>query len=108
LGLWDEIVNLVTSGQFFSIPTIPLMVISFIVGLILGYVLKKVIKILIIVAIVAIVAAYFGWLGLSFDKLKNAVEQYGPQVAQYAAILIGALPLGLGFLVGFLLGFVFA
>ena len=84
------------------------MIVSFIVGLILGYILKKAIKILIVVALVAIVAAYFGWLGLSFDKLKNAVEQYGPQVAQYAAILIGALPLGLGFLVGFLLGFVFA
>jgi len=108
LGLWDEIINLLTSGQFFSIPTIPLMIASFIIGLILGYILKKAIKILIIVAIVAIVAAYFGWLGLSFDKLKNAVELYGPQVAQYAAILIGALPLGLGFLVGFLLGFVFA
>jgi uncharacterized membrane protein (Fun14 family) len=108
LGLWDEIVNVITSGQFFSIPTIPLMIISFIIGLILGYILKKAIKILIIIALVAIVAAYFGWLGLSFDKLKNAVEQYGPQVAQYAALLIGALPLGLGFLVGFLLGFLFA
>jgi len=108
LGLWDEIINLLTSGQFFSIPTIPLMIVSFIIGLILGYILKKVLKVLIIVALVAIVAAYFGFLGLSFDKLKDAVAQYGPEVAQYAAILIGALPLGLGFLVGFLLGFVFA
>jgi uncharacterized membrane protein (Fun14 family) len=84
------------------------MIISFVVGLVLGYILKKTLKILIIVALLAIVAAYFGVLGLSFDKLKDAVETYGPQVAQYAAVLIGALPIGIGFLIGFLLGFIIA
>jgi uncharacterized membrane protein (Fun14 family) len=84
------------------------MIISFVVGLVLGYILKKALKILIIVALLAIVAAYFGVLGLSFDKLRGAVETYGPQVAQYAAVLIGALPIGIGFLIGFLLGFIIA
>ncbi|MGQ9513747.1 MAG: FUN14 domain-containing protein [Thermoproteota archaeon] len=108
MGLWDEIIGFITSGKIFELPTIPVMIFSFIVGLVLGFVLKKTIKILIIVALIAIVAAYFGVLGLSFDKLKSAVETYGPQVAQYVAILVGALPLGLGFLIGFLLGFLVA
>jgi len=107
LAIWDEIISFITSGEIFTIPTLPMMIISFIVGLVLGFVLKKALKILIIVALVTIVAAYFGVLGLSFDKLKSAVQTYGPQVAHYAALLVGALPLGLGFVIGLLLGFIF-
>jgi len=40
--------------------------------------------------------------------LRDAMDQYGPEVAQYAGVLIGALPLGLGFVMGFLLGFMLA
>jgi uncharacterized membrane protein (Fun14 family) len=40
--------------------------------------------------------------------MTSLVEQYGPIVVQYGTLLIGILPLGIGFIIGFGVGFLAA
>ena len=83
-----------------------LMVIIFVVGLVVGYLVHLFLKIAIIAAIVLFVVAYFGFFGLSLSELKNYATQYGSIVYQYGALIIGILPLSIGFIVGVIIGFV--
>ena len=85
-----------------------LMIIPFVIGLVLGYLFHKFLKIAIIAAIILVVVAYFGFLGLSLGALKNIAETYGPVAIQYGVLLMGILPLGLGLIVGFIIGFIFS
>src|SRR3989337_4292078 len=101
--MWDEIFKYITSGQSFGVPTLVLMAVPFIVGLIAGFMIKKVLKIAIIVVILALVASYFGLFNLSLDSLKDAANTYGSQVVHYATLLVGVLPLGIGFFLGLIL-----
>ncbi len=107
MSMWDDIFRFITAGQPLGIPTLVLMAIPFIVGLIIGFLVKKILKIAIIVLILALIVSYFGLFNLSFDSLKNAVNTYGPQVLNYAALIVGVLPLGIGFFLGLILGFIF-
>jgi hypothetical protein len=52
------------------------------------------------------VVAYFGFFGLSLGALKGIADAYGPIAIQYGVLLMGMLPLGLGLVVGFVIGFV--
>ena len=102
----DDVINFITSGSFFGLPPIVLMIIPFIIGLIVGYLVHKMLKIAIIAAIVLVVVSYFGFFGLSLSALKSAAEHWGPVVYQYGVLLVGMLPLGLGFVVGLIIGFI--
>ena len=108
MGILEDIFNFITSGSLGGLPTIVVMIIPFIVGLIVGYLIHKFLKIAIIAAIIVLVAAYFGVFGLSLGALKDLSEKYGPVAIQYGTLLIGILPLGIGFFIGFLIGFVLA
>jgi uncharacterized membrane protein (Fun14 family) len=83
------------------------MAIPFIVGLIVGFLAKKFLKWAIIGAVILVVLAYFGIWGLSFDKLHQWAITYGPLALHEAIAVIGLLPLGIGFIVGAILGFIF-
>ena len=83
------------------------MIIIFVTGLIVGYLIHLFLKIAIIAAIVLFVVAYFGLCGLSLSELKNSATQYGPIVYQYGALIIGILPVTIGFIIGVIIGFVF-
>jgi uncharacterized membrane protein (Fun14 family) len=84
------------------------MILPFIIGLVIGYLVHKFLKIAIIAAIVLIVVSYFGFFGLSLGALKDLGTKWGPVVYQYGILLIGMLPLGIGFIVGLIIGFIFA
>jgi uncharacterized membrane protein (Fun14 family) len=107
LGLMDEILGFITSGNMAGIPTIVIMAIPFIIGLIIGFFVKKTLKIAIIAAIIVAIVSYLGLFGLSLGALKDIADKYGPAVFHYGVLLIGMLPLGLGFIVGLIIGFVF-
>ncbi len=77
------------------------MAIPFIIGLILGYFIKKALKIAIIAAIILVVATYFGFFGLTWGTLGNV----GMDVIQGAILLFGLLPLGIGMVIGIIIGF---
>ncbi len=106
MGVLDQVINFITSGSIGGIPPLVLMVIPFVIGLVLGYLVHKILKIAIIAAIILVVVAYFGFFGLSIDALKGIADTYGPIAIQYGILLMGILPLGLGLIVGFVIGFI--
>ena len=108
MGVFEDILNFITSGSIGGLPPIVLMILPFVLGLIVGYLVHKVLKIAIIAGIILVVVTYFGFFGLSLGALKNLADKYGPIALQYGTLLIGILPLGLGFIVGLVIGFIFS
>jgi uncharacterized membrane protein (Fun14 family) len=106
LGAIDEVINFITAGSIGGIPPLVLMIIPFVIGLVVGYLVHKMLKIAIIAAIILVVVAYFGFFGLSLGALKGVSDTYGPIAIQYGVLLMGMLPLGLGLIVGFVIGFI--
>jgi uncharacterized membrane protein (Fun14 family) len=108
LGAIDDVIQFITSGSIGGLPPIVVMIIPFILGLVVGFFVKKFLKIAIIAAIILVVVSYFGFLGLSLGALKDLSDIYGPVAVQYGVLLMGMLPLGLGLTVGLIIGFIFA
>jgi uncharacterized membrane protein (Fun14 family) len=108
LGVLEDIFGFITSGSIFGLPPIVVMIIPFVIGLIVGFLFKKMLKIAIIAAIILVVVAYFGFFGLSLGALKNLSDTYGPIAIQYGILLMGMLPLGIGLVVGVVIGFIFS
>lgn len=108
MGAIEEVINFITAGSIAGLPPIVLMIIPFVIGLIVGYLFHKMLKIAIIAAIILVVVAYFGFFGLSLGALSNIADSYGPIAIQYGVLLMGMLPLGIGLIVGFIIGFIFS
>ena len=106
MGAIDEVIRFITSGTIAGLPTLVVMILPFVVGLIVGYFIHKFLKIAIIAAIILVIVSYFGFFGLSLGTLKKVAEKYGPVVYQYGILLIGILPLSIGFVIGVIIGFV--
>ena len=81
------------------------MLIPLIIGVVGGFLARKFLKFAIIAAIILVVVAYFGFFSLNLGSLKTIADQYGPIAVQYGTLIIGLLPLGLGFFVGAIIGF---
>jgi uncharacterized membrane protein (Fun14 family) len=103
---FNDLIHFITSGSIAGLPPIAMMIIIFVIGLIVGYLLHLFLKIAIVAAIVLFVAAYLGFFGLSLGALKNLAVKYGPLVYQYGVLIIGILPLSIGFIIGVIIGFV--
>ncbi len=108
MGVFDGIIQFILHGTFLGLPTWVAMLFPLIVGLIVGYLARKFLKWAIIAAVVLLIVAYLGFFGLSLGSLKDLADQYGPIALQYGTLLIGVLPLGLGFFVGLIIGFLVA
>ncbi len=108
LGAIEEVFNFITAGTIGGLPPIVLMIIPFVIGLIVGYIAHKMLKIAIIAGIILVIVAYFGFFGLSLGALSNIADTYGPIAIQYGTLLMGMLPLGIGLIVGFIIGFIFS
>jgi uncharacterized membrane protein (Fun14 family) len=106
MGILEDTFNFITSGSIGGLPPIVLMIIPLVIGLIIGILLHKFLKIAIIGAIVVVVAAYLGFFSLNVGAMKDLSDKYGPIVVQYGTLLIGILPLGIGFIIGLVVGFV--
>ena len=108
MGAIEDVFGFITSGSIGGLPPIVVMIIPFILGLVVGYLVHKMLKIAIIAAIILVVVSYFGFFGLSLGALKDLSDTYGPIAVQYGTLLIGILPLGIGFIVGLIIGFIFS
>ena len=108
MSVFDDIFHFITSGSIGGLPTIIVMILPFVIGLIVGYFVHKFLKIAIIAAIILVVVSYLGFYGLSLGALKDLANKYGPVALHYGVLLIGMLPLGLGFIVGLIVGFIFS
>jgi uncharacterized membrane protein (Fun14 family) len=108
LGVLEDIFGFITSGSIGGLPPIVVMILPFVIGLIIGYLVHKMLKIAIIAGIILVIVAYLGFFGLSLSALQNLANTYGPIALHYGTLLIGILPLGLGFIVGLVIGFIFS
>jgi uncharacterized membrane protein (Fun14 family) len=106
MGIIEDILSFVTSGSIAGLPPIVFMIIPFVIGLAVGYFFLKFLKIAIIAAVIVAIGAYLGFFVLNLDAMKGLADKYGPMAIQYGTLLIGILPLGMGFLVGLVIGLV--
>ena len=106
MGVFEDIFGFITSGSIGGLPPIVVMILPFVIGLIVGYLFRKMLKIAIIAGIILVVVSYFGFFGLSLGALKDLSDKYGPIAVQYGIFFMGMLPLGLGLIVGLVIGFI--
>ena len=103
--LWDYIIDIIAGETVFGLPTGIPMIAIFIIGLILGVLLWKMLKMAIILSILVGIGMYFGVVGSGFiGDVRDLLMNYGPQAIQLAALVIGILPFGLGIAAGFVIG----
>jgi hypothetical protein len=102
MGLIDELIHFITNGSIAGLPPLVVMLLPFILGLIVGFLAIKFLKIAVIVIIILAVVIFFGLYSLDIPTL----EQYGSMALAYGALLIGILPLSIGFIIGAIIGFV--
>lgn len=107
MTLFDDLLRFIMGGSVYGLPTLVVMAVPFILGLVVGFLAKKLLKIAIVAGLIIAVLAFFGFMNLSLNGLKDTIASYGPQVVYYAAAVLGVLPLGLGFIIGLALGFIF-
>ncbi len=107
MSVFDDLIHFITSGSIAGLPPIVIMIIPLILGLIVGYLVHKFLKIAIIAAIILVIVSYLGFFGLSLATLKDLTTKYGPIAYQYGVLLIGMLPLSIGFTIGLIIGFLF-
>lgn len=103
--MFEELLGYIFSGNIGGIPTVIVMSIPFIIGLIIGFLIKKFFKILLIITIVTIISSYLGFFTINLSTLKSIADTYGAQVVHYGTMLIGILPIGLGLFAGLVIGF---
>jgi uncharacterized membrane protein (Fun14 family) len=106
MGIMQDILGFVTSGSIAGLPPIVVMIIPFVIGIIVGYLIFKFLKIAIIAIVAVAIVAYLGLFGLNLNAMKGLADKYGPMAIQYGTLLIGILPLGIGFMVGLVIGFI--
>jgi len=70
---------------------------------------KRALKIGLILVAVALVASFFGFISLSSmtGEVQALVTKYGPVAQSYVSLFFGIVPLSIGLVIGFLLGFIF-
>jgi uncharacterized membrane protein (Fun14 family) len=108
MSVLGEVFNFITSGSIAGISPLIVIVITFVIGAIIGYIARKFLKIAIIAAIILIIISYLGFFGLSLSALKTAAVTYGPMVIHLGVLIAGVLPAGLGFIAGLIVGFIFS
>jgi uncharacterized membrane protein (Fun14 family) len=108
LSILDDLTHLM-SGNIGSLPSLLVMALPLIVGLVLGYIVKRALKIGLILVAVALIASYFGLISLSSmtGEVQTLVTKYGPVAQSYVSLFFGIVPLSIGLVIGFLVGFIF-
>ena len=96
-------------GTIAGLPTIVVLAVPFVGGLVIGFLIKKLLKIGIILGLLTLVAVYFGFVSLDTvsKTLSDLVDKYGPVSMSYVAVIFGILPLSIGLIIGIALGFIF-
>jgi uncharacterized protein YebE (UPF0316 family) len=102
MDMWSDLLGLVSSNLG-GVPTLLIMAVPFIIGLIVGFLIKKTLKFAILIAIILVIATYFGFFGLTWATLGNV----GMDVIQGGILLFGMLPLSIGLIIGVIIGFIF-
>lgn len=104
----SDVFHLITSKFGGGLPSLEVMAVPLIIGVVVGYVLRKALKIGIALLIVAFIASYFGFISLASVESggKALILKYGPQAQSYIAIFLGLVPLSIGLIIGIVIGFI--
>ncbi len=106
MGLIDELLNFITNGNISGLPTLGVMAIPLVLGLVVGFLAVKFLKIALIIIVILAVAIYLGFYSLDLSTLHQLVQQYGSSAFHLGVLLIGVLPLSVGFIIGAIVGFI--
>ena len=106
MGMIDEVLNFITQGNIAGMPTLAVMAMPLVIGLIVGFLAAKFLKIALIIIVILGVAIYLGFYSLDISTLQQLAQQYGPMALHLGAFLIGLLPLTIGFAIGAIIGFI--
>jgi len=108
LTLINDIFHLIGGSFGGGIPSLAVMALPLIVGVIIGYLIRKALKIAIILIIVALIASFLGFVSLASIEsgAKGLVTTYGPVASTYVAIFLGIVPLSIGLVIGIIIGFI--
>ena len=109
MGIVTDLFALMSGSFGAGVPSLVVIAIPLIVGLIIGFVLRKALKIGIILVIVAFAASYLGFISLAGveQSVKDLATKYGPVAMSYVALFFGIIPLSIGLIIGVIIGFVF-
>lgn len=105
MGLLDDLLQFISEGTIAGLPSIVMLFIPLILGIIVGFLAKKFLKKAVIFGLILAVVIYFGLFSLSLSGLKDIIARYGPITVHYIVLLLGMLPLGVGFAIGLAIGF---
>jgi len=106
MGLIEEILNFVMNGSIAGLPPLVVMIFPLIVGVIFGFFVNKLLKVAVVIIIVLAVAIYLGLYSIDIPALQQLVLQYGPWAVHIGILIVGVLPLGIGFIIGAIIGFI--
>ncbi len=104
MGLFEELIHFMFDGSIAGLPPLVIMAVPFIIGLVLGILARTVLKVALILIVILAIAIFFGFYSTS--ELQQLAQMYGPDALRYGALLLGVLPLSIGFIIGVIIGFV--
>lgn len=102
---WSVIWNFIINGSISGIPVAGFTLFSFMLGLIIGYLLRKLVKLALLIGFIVILASYLGFINVS--EVKSIAERYGTEIISYIALFVGIIPLSIGLIIGLIIGFLF-
>ncbi len=108
MSLPEEFLRIL-GGSIRGFSPIFIVAVPLIIGIAIGYLIRRVLKVGIILALAALLATFLGLinLGAVAGELTGIVHKYGSVVLSYLAIAFGVIPLTVGLLIGIILGFLF-
>lgn len=111
-SVWDQLFKIlggqIPSVSLFGLPGYAFFAMPLIIGLILGFLIKKALKIVVIALVAVAAGLYFGVVTMGdLQKYLQTTMKFGPEAMQYAAILFAMLPLGTGLIIGLIIGLKF-
>jgi len=106
MGLIDEILSFVMNGNIGGIPSWLVMFMPFIIGLVVGFLAIKFLKIALLVIVVLAVVIFFGLYSINIASLEQMAHTYGSSALYLGSLIIGVLPLSVGFAIGVIVGFI--
>lgn len=81
--------------------TLGIVGIEFVIGLILGLIVKKLFKVVVTTAVLVGIGSYLGILSVNWHLIKN----YTTEAIAVSTLVLTILPLGAGLVVGGIIGF---
>lgn len=105
MELLEQVTTFITNGTIAGLPTLVAMSVPLVLGLIVGLVSLKFLKTGMAVMIILAVVIYLGLNSMDINTLQQLALQYGMSASLLASMLIGVLPLGIGFVIGAIIGF---